>query len=153
MARLLSVPSRVFQTDLFRELPAAIARDFAAAQNRLFYTADTELFSADQQAFAIFVVHSGSVSILPSGGEGTMATPTTAFADEVLGLSATMSGEPYQFTARTAEFSEIGMVSRADLLEFLATHSEFAFAVVRSLSDHLTDALDHLRALPPVVQA
>jgi CRP-like cAMP-binding protein len=151
MVHPLSVRSHIFQKDLFGELPPSTARDFAALESRVFCAGDTELFRCDEPALVVFVVHSGSVAL--SRANGTSTEGTTAIADEVLGLTPAVAGEVYQFTARTLEFSEIGFISRTDLVDFLATHSEFAFRVVRLLSENLSSALDHLRALPAAVQA
>jgi CRP-like cAMP-binding protein len=144
---------RVLHSDLFEGLSESNARDFAAIETRVFYPPDSGLFRADQDAFAVFVIHGGSVAVSPAIAEDRPADFTAAVAGEILGLSATMAGEPYQVSACALEFSDIGLVSRDDLLKFLATHSDFAFALVRLLSDSLCNALDHLRALPPAIQA
>ncbi len=148
-----SVPVHVFHEDLFRGLKGSAGEDFAAIETRAFYTAGVSLFEADEPAFGLFVVHRGSVAVSNSNWEEGLAGCSTFLAGEVLGLSAAVSGEAYQASARTLELSEIGMVSRADFLEFLATHGEFAFRVVGLLSDSLNSACDHLRALPPAIQA
>jgi CRP-like cAMP-binding protein len=153
MTHPLTVPLHVFHEDLFRDLPASTATDFAAIESRVFYAGHTPLFDGDQTAAALFVIHNGSVVLSHSGLGAGPAGSTTSFAGEILGLSATVAGEPYQASAWTLELSEIGLISRDDLLDFLNAHGDFAFGLVRILSDGLANALDHLRALPPAAEA
>jgi len=144
------VPAHIFREDLFSGLPASAAQDFRAIESRVFYQGGSTLFQRDQNASTLFVIHRGSVAVSISDGEDGLAGSTAYSAGEILGLSAVVAGEPYQASARTRELSEIGLVSRGDFLDFLSAHSDFVFRLVGFLSDDLTDALDHLRALPPV---
>lgn len=148
-----AVPAHVFQQALFSGLPASTAQDFRAVESRVFYPGGTPLFQRGQIASTLFVIHGGSVAVSTSDEEDGLAGLATSSAGEILGLSAVVSGEPYQASARTMELSEIGLISRGDFLEFLSAHSDFAFRLVGFLSDDLRDALDHLRALPPLIQA
>jgi CRP/FNR family transcriptional regulator, cyclic AMP receptor protein len=153
MMRVPDVPAHIFQEDLFSGLPGSAAEHFRAIESRVFYEGGTTLFRRDQNASTLFVIHRGSVAVSISGWEDGLAGSPTYTAGEILGLSAVVAGEPYQASARTLELAEIGLVSRGDFLEFLSTHSDFAFRLVGFLSEDLSDALDHLRALPPVIHA
>jgi len=150
MMRAPDVPAHVFQEDLFRGLPVSAAQDFRAIENRVFYGGGTTLFQRDQTASTVFVIHRGSVAVSTSGWKDGLAGLATYTAGEILGLSAVVAGEPYEASARTLELTEVGMVGRAAFLEFLGTHSDFAFRLVGFLSADLSDALDHLRALPAI---
>ena len=146
--RAPDVPAHLFQEDLFNDLPMSAAQDFRAIESRGFYRGGITLFQEDQNASTLFVIHRGSVSV--STSENGLVGSIMYAAGEILGLSAVMAGEPYQANARTLEPAEIGLVRRDDFLEFLGTHSDFAFRLLGFLSEDLSDALDHLRALPPV---
>jgi len=148
--RVPNVPAHVFEDDLFNGLPMSAAQDFRAIESRVFYRGGITLFQQDQNASTLFVIHRGSVTVSIADGEDGFAAPTTYSAGEILGLSAVVAGEPYQASARTLESAEIGLVSRGDFLEFLGRHSDFVFRLLGFLSEDLSDALDHLRALPPV---
>ena len=148
MMRVPDVPAHISQEDLFSGLPASAAQDFRTIESRVFYEGGTTLFRRDQNASTLFVIHRGRVAV--SDGEDVLGGSTPHSAGEILGLSAVVAGELYQATARTLELAEIGLVSRGDFLEFLSAHSDFAFRLVGFLSEDLSDALDHLRALPSV---
>ncbi len=149
----LGVPVHMLHEDLFKGLPESTIQDFAAIESRLFYPSGTALFTADETASAFFIIHRGSVGVSGLDWQEGLAGSATSPAGEVLGLSAALAGDSYRASARTLESSEIGLVDRSEFLEFLNTHSEFALRLVALLSEGLTSALDHLRALPPAVEA
>lgn len=153
MSAPISAPVHVSREDLFKGLPASAARDFADIEKRLFHAGGTPLFKRGEPAFALFVIHRGSVALSSSDWEEGLEGCTTSVAGEILGLSAIVAGESYPASARTLELSEIGVVSRGDFLDFLVAHSDFAFRVVGLLSDGLNSALDSLRELPPRIPA
>ncbi|HEV2424938.1 MAG TPA: cyclic nucleotide-binding domain-containing protein [Terriglobia bacterium] len=153
MSATMSEPVHVSREDLFRGLPASAAGDFADIEKRLFYASDTVLFKRDEPAFALFVIHRGSVALSNSNWEEGLEACATSVAGEILGLSAIIAGEPYQASARTLELSDLGVISRGDFLDFMATHSDFTFRLVGLLSEGLNTALNHLRDLPPIIQA
>lgn len=146
-------PVHVSREDLFKGLPASAAQDFADIEKRLFYASGTVLFKKDEPAFALFVIHRGSVALSNSNWEEGLEGCTMSVAGEILGLSAIVAEEGYPASARTLEFSEVGVISRADFLDFMATHSDFTFRLVGLLSEGLNSALNHLRDLPPTIQA
>ena len=47
---------------------------------------------------------------------------------EVLGLSATVSGKPYELTAETMDPCQVNFVGREDFLRFLKEHMTLACA-------------------------
>ena len=153
MSATMGEPVHVSREDLFRGLPASAAEDFADIEKRLFYASETVLFKRDEPAFALFVIHRGSVALSNLNWEEGLEECTTSVAGEILGLSAIVAGDPYQVSARTLEFSEVGAISRGDFLDFMVSHSDFTFRLVGLLSEGLNSALDHLRDLPPTIQA
>lgn len=146
-------PLHPLRQDLFLGLPPSINDDFTAIESRSFYAGNSKLFAEDQIASGIFVIHAGRVMLSTGSLEGKLAASRTAFPGEILGLAAAVSGELHMATARTLEPSQIGFVSRADLLRFFGAHRDIAFRVVRLLSERLDVALDHLAASPRATEA
>ncbi len=68
---------------------------------------------------------------------------------EILGLSATLSGEPYDSTAETVTDCEVGFVGREEFLRFLYEHNEAAFRVVECLSHNVRAAFERVRSARP----
>jgi CRP/FNR family transcriptional regulator, cyclic AMP receptor protein len=66
---------------------------------------------------------------------------------EVLGLSSTLSGKPYELTAETLDSSQVVFVKRKDLLRFLREHPDACLQVVHLLSGDLHGAYERVRAI------
>ena len=64
-----------------------------------------------------------------------------------LGLSATISGKPYEVMAEAAEPCQINFVQHQDFLCFLRQHSEAGLRVAEQLSDKYNSACREIRAL------
>ena len=59
---------------------------------------------------------------------------------EVLGLSASVSGKPYELTAETADPCQVNFVKREDFVRFLREHSDACLRVAEQLSDKYNTA-------------
>ena len=66
---------------------------------------------------------------------------------EVLGLSASMSGRPYEVTAEMLDASQVAFVRRKDLLHFLRENRVACLQVVHLLSQDLHQAYDRVRSI------
>jgi len=66
---------------------------------------------------------------------------------EVLHLSATVSGKPYELTAETIDPCEVNFVKREDFLRFLREHSDARFKVAEQLSEKYNNACHEVRSL------
>ncbi|MFZ1053681.1 MAG: Crp/Fnr family transcriptional regulator, partial [Candidatus Sulfotelmatobacter sp.] len=66
---------------------------------------------------------------------------------EVLGLSATVSGKPYEVTAETIDPCQVNFVKRDDFLRFLKDDVEACFKVAEQLSEKYHNACNEVRSL------
>jgi CRP/FNR family transcriptional regulator len=66
---------------------------------------------------------------------------------EVLGLSATITGKPYEVTAETTEPCQVNFIRREDFFRFLRQHSEAGLRVAQQLSDKYYSACRDIRML------
>ena len=66
---------------------------------------------------------------------------------EVLGLSASVSGKPYELTAETVDPCQVNFVKREDFLRFLKDHPEACFKVAEQLSEKYNTACHEVRSL------
>jgi CRP-like cAMP-binding protein len=57
----------------------------------------------------------------------------------VLGLPATLSGEPYSLTAKAHEKTRLAFVPRGDVLRLLSTNSSLSLEVLRVLSEEISE--------------
>jgi CRP/FNR family transcriptional regulator len=65
---------------------------------------------------------------------------------EVLGLSATVCGHPYELTAETMEPCQVNFVKREDFLRFLKENTDACFKVAEQLSAKYNNTCHELRS-------
>ena len=65
----------------------------------------------------------------------------------MLGLSATISGKPYEVTAETIDPCQVNFVKRDDFLRFLKDDVEACFKVAEQLSEKYHNACKEVRSL------
>jgi hypothetical protein len=64
----------------------------------------------------------------------------------VLGLSATVSGKPYELTAETLDPCRVSFVKREDFLRFLKDQTEACFKVAEQLSEKYNHTCREMRS-------
>jgi CRP/FNR family transcriptional regulator len=132
---------------LFCDLSPEAVQAFEAVKCATAYPKSTVLFAEGQMPSAIFVPCSGRVKMSVCAGDGKMLLVRIAEPGEVLGLSATVSGQPYELTAETLESCQVNFVKRHDLLRFLKDHPEACFKVAEQLSETFRTACKEVRSL------
>jgi CRP/FNR family transcriptional regulator len=105
------------------------------------------LFVEGQAPRGAFALCQGRVKLSLSSSDGKTLILKIADPGEVLGLSATLSGKPYELTAETIEPCQINFFQRENFLRLLHQHSEFCFLVAKQLSDKYTAACHEIRTL------
>ncbi len=71
----------------------------------------------------MYVLCEGEVKLSISSPEGKILIMRIARAGELLGLMATMAGQPYEVTAETIHPCQVAFVRREDFLRFVANSS------------------------------
>ncbi len=132
--------SGISEKQILSALARADAQDFQALRHRVVYPKGEKLFVEGAQPSGVFVLSDGGVRLSISNADGNVLISRKALPGEVLGLSAIVSGMPYQMTAQTTASSDLGFIRRDDFLRFLREHSDAAFRVVELLSDNLNEA-------------
>ncbi len=94
------------------------------------------LFCAGAQARGAFVVKSGKVRLQLEGAGGLYPTRVLG-PGTIVGLPATVSGEPYSLTAEAAEDCELDFISRKDLLALLQQNTTAALQILQILSEEI----------------
>ncbi len=82
-------------------LTPAAAKEFESIKFSSFYPAGSILFLENETARGIFLVCSGKVKLSVSSKGGKTLILQIARPGEIIGLSASMSGIPYEVTAET----------------------------------------------------
>jgi len=99
-----------------------------------------KLLEEGQLPEGIFVLLHGSVKLFVGLKGGKTLILRVVQSGEVLGLSATMSGRPAEYTAETLSPTQFLYVPRKDFLALLDRHPEIWISVVEVLSHQLREA-------------
>ncbi len=132
---------------LFGDLPAEALQAFDQIKTVMLCPRGTILFREGHVPGGIFVLCEGRARLSVCSESGRRLTLRIAGPGEVLGLSASVSGGPYQLTAETMDHAHVAMVKRKDLLRFLHDHREACLQVVHLLSEDLHTAYDRVRSV------
>ena len=105
------------------------------------------LFVEGQAPRGLFVVCSGRVNLSTASREGKILILKTVQAGETVGLSATISGMPYEVTAETATPCQLGFVDRKHFAELMESHSEIGVHTAHYLSREYQNAYHDIHDL------
>lgn len=132
---------------IFCDLPTSALQSFESIKYATAYPKGAVLFVEGQTPRGIYVLCKGRVKLSISASDGKTLILKIAEAGEVLGLSAAVSGKPYELTAETIDPCQINFVKRDDFLRFLREHAGACFKVAEQLSDKYNSACHEIRAL------
>ena len=98
------------------------------------YPGNALLFVEGQQPRGVYVLCSGRAKLFTTSREGKVLIFKIAEAGEVLGLSAVISGEPFELTAETAGPCQVNFVEREALLRLIENNPELGLHTTQVLS-------------------
>jgi CRP/FNR family cyclic AMP-dependent transcriptional regulator len=132
---------------IFCDLPDTALRAFENIKYATAYPEGAVLFVEGQMPRGIFVLCKGSVKLSINSPSGRTVIVKLAEPGEVLGLSASISGKPYEVTAETLDPCQVNFVKREDFLHFLKDDVEACFKVAEQLSEKYHNACKEAGAL------
>src|SRR5437764_12719760 len=132
---------------IFCDLTTHARQAFESIKYATAYPKSAVLFVEGQAPRGIFVLCKGRVKLPICATDGKTLILKIAEPGEVLGLSATVSGKPYELTAETIDPCQVNFVKREDFLRFLKEHGDACFKVAEQLSDKYNTACHEVRSL------
>jgi CRP/FNR family transcriptional regulator len=132
---------------VFCDLPAEALAAFEAIKSVTLLPRGEILFHEGRPPKGIFVLCEGRAKLSVCSETGKRLMLRVAGPGEVLGLSATMSGKPYEITAELLDNARVAFVKRKELLRFLRDYREACMQVVHVLSQDLHVAFDRVRSV------
>ena len=132
---------------VFCDLPAEALQAFDSIKATTIVPRGATLFTEGKQARGIYVLCEGRAKLSVCSDNGKRLMLRVAGPGEVLGLSASMAGKPYEVTADMLDTSQVAFIRRKDLLRFLRDHREACLQVVHLLSQDLHQAYDRVRSI------
>ncbi len=131
---------------LFNALKPEILEAFRESQVTHSYPPGFPVFQAGETSKGIYLIHAGKVrlSISAHGKEGVNSR--IARRGEILGLTTTVSGRPYEVTAETLCTSQLSFIPKHVVIKFMDQDADFAFRVLHFLCQDLHSAFEHVRS-------
>lgn len=123
------------------------AREFEAIKSSSFYPAGSRLFLENDAADGIYLLCSGKVKLSVSSRGGKTLILQLAGPGEILGLTASMSGVPYEVSAETLHASKVAFIGREDFRQFVSRFPEVFQAVTKQLNIQYARACEKLRTV------
>lgn len=111
------------------------------------YPKGATLFVEGQKPRGVFILCTGRVKLSTSSADGKTLILRVPEQGEILGLAATVSGQPYQASAEVLEPAQANFIARADFLDFLRDYGEAALRVAQQLSENYHLAISEMRTI------
>jgi CRP-like cAMP-binding protein len=122
------MPGKKISLELNKEL-RAVSRPLKKKKGVL-------LFQAGARSRGAFLVRSGKVRLQLDGATGLYPARMLG-PGAVVGLPATVSGEPYSLTAEAAQDCELDFIPRKQLLGLLRSNTTAALQILQILSEEI----------------
>jgi CRP/FNR family transcriptional regulator, cyclic AMP receptor protein len=135
------------QNGFLCHLTPAAAKEFESIKVSSQYPSGSILFMENERARGFFLVCSGEVKLSVSSKGGKTLILQMAKPGELIGLSAAMSGVPYEVTAEVLYPSQVVFVRTEDFQRFVHRFPEAYEAVIRQLNLQYGRACGQLRTI------
>jgi CRP/FNR family cyclic AMP-dependent transcriptional regulator len=106
-----------------------------------------EVFGQDEPAKHIYRVVDGRINLITTSGSGRVYLVRVLYAGDVLGMSAVLSGVPYEASAIASTLSVFCRVPAQAFLQFVAGNPGAIACVANALSEEYLDVAEHAKLL------
>jgi CRP/FNR family transcriptional regulator, cyclic AMP receptor protein len=118
----------------FCGLSPAGLQSIGEASHITMYPGGALLFVEGQAPRCVYVLCSGKVKLSTTSRDGKVLILRIAEPGEVLGLSAVISGEPFEVTAETTEPCQVNSIDRVALIDRIQKNGELGLRSSQALS-------------------
>ncbi len=129
------------------ELRPECLKALARLQSVAAYEKGSVLFRQGQCARGVYLLQSGRAELCLEPTADRRLPLRVVGPRYLLGLSAAISNEPYDFSARLLEPADVAFIHRDQLLPYLRNDHELCFHVVQVLGCELTSVFNIMRAV------
>lgn len=135
------------QNGFLCDLTPMATREFESIKLSTIYPEGSLLFLENEPPRGIFLLCSGKVKLSVSSRAGKILILQIVQPGEVIGLSSSMSGTPYEVTAEALYPSQVAFIPREDFLRLIQRFPEVYGAVIRQLNLQYGRACEQLRTI------
>ena len=133
---------RCFYCDLY----GGALHDFSRLALSAVYPQGAKLFIEGQPSKGVFILCGGRAKLTIGSSKGKSLT-RIAEDGEILGLSATLTGDPYEVTAEMLETGQVNFIRRNHFMDLLQIHADASLLIAKQLSRTYATLHEQLRAL------
>jgi CRP/FNR family transcriptional regulator, cyclic AMP receptor protein len=105
------------------------------------------LFAEGEPARGVYILRTGRAAMSITSREGRVVILRMVQAGDVLGLNSVLRSAAYEMTVKTLEPCRTDFISRPELLELMGTSQAGAQAIMKLLSQELTELTARTRSL------
>ena len=135
------------QDNFFCALPRAALEPLERIKIASLIQKDTPVFQEGESPRGIYILCQGQVKLSMTDVEGRTLVVGVVEPGDVLGLHATITGEPHELTAETLQPCQLNFVKRPDFLNFLQQHGDACLHAIQHLSKDCHSAVDLIRSI------
>lgn len=121
---------------VFSDLEQGVLHTLQKVRCAFIFHPGTLLFQEGDSPRGVFILCSGGVKLSISSSEGRVLFVKKVGAGGMLGLCASISGQPHPLAAETTECSYISFVKRKDFVKLVQQCGDACFRIVEQLSDN-----------------
>ncbi len=129
---------RFSSKELLTNASPAAQEDWTRLRSRRRFLSGSLLFGEGENSVGVYLLRHGRARFRFCCPANVSYCLRYTYGNEVLGLTATIAGWPYEVTAEAVTLCDTDFVARADFLAFLRTHSDVCYAVTQFLSHKLS---------------
>ena len=126
--------------DWFCGLSPTVMNAFSHSSHQATYPGGALLFLEGQMPRGVFVLCSGRVKLSTTSREGKVLILKIAQPGDLLGLSAAISGTPYELCAETSGPCQLSFIERDALINLVRKHGELGLHAAQTLSQEFQSA-------------
>ncbi len=131
----------------FCSLPPASVSGLERIKHTNSFPAGAVVFLEGQAARGVYILCQGRAKLTTTSADGKTMILKIAQPGEVLGLHATISGQPYELTVEMLQPSQLTFIGRDDFLRFLKEHGEACLQAAQHLSRDCQSAYEVVRSI------
>jgi CRP/FNR family transcriptional regulator len=124
----------------FCNLTPPVLKAFSAVSHQTTFPGGATLFVEGQTPRGVFLLCTGKVKLSTTSRDGKVLILKMAGPGDMLGLSAVISGTPYEVTAETGMPCQLNFVQREALLSLLEKYGEAGLRSAQTLSREFQSA-------------
>lgn len=135
------------EQSLFCDLPREALLRLQNIKATSVYPKGAMLCLEGQAPRGVFVLCTGRAKLSTTSSEGKSMILRIAEPGEVLGLTAAVSGSPYEATVETLEPSQANFIAQSDFVRFLKEFPDVGLKVAKQLTHNCQCAYEEIRSL------